>query len=185
MEEDKVEEKWRLFFALWPDERAQERAALEAQSVGGRRVQPQNLHVTLLFLGGVDAERVTEIEAQMAAVETDSFDICLSRREVTRRGIAWLAVREIPAPLRELYRQVVAGCEALGIELEQRPFRPHLTLARRARPHRPVMIEPIEWRVRRFSLVRSQSDPSGVQYHTLREWPLREAVGDSLAAVRS
>lgn len=167
------EEADRVFLALWPDEQARAQAAAQRIQVRGRHVPEDNLHVTLLFIGMLTAERRTTLEAALAQVEGESFEITLDRREVTRRGIAWLGMTEVPPELRRLHAAVSATCEALGIELERRPLRPHMTLARRARPQRPVIIEPISWAVHEFALVRSLRGEEGVRYQNVGRWPLR------------
>lgn len=62
----------RVFFALWPDEPLRSsfmHATHElARAAGGRLVAPRNLHVTLLFLGPVAEDRLTELTALAAEV---------------------------------------------------------------------------------------------------------------------
>lgn len=162
----------RLFLALWPAHEARTRAAAQQAHVRGRHVPVQNLHVTLLFLGELPTARQSQLAGAFDDVRTGAFDIVLDRREVTRRGIAWLGMTSVPNKMRALHDEVSSVCESLGIELEQRPLRPHMTLARRARPQRPAIIEPIEWRVDAFTLVRSVRGEDGVYYESLREWAL-------------
>jgi RNA 2',3'-cyclic 3'-phosphodiesterase len=165
-------ECWRLFLALWPPGAVRERLLAERDAVDGRRVAAQNLHITLLFLGAVDASRVPALRAALAQVRGTAFQVVLDRREVSRQRVAWLGMSEVSAPLQSLHQQVSTACAALGFALERRGFRPHLTLARQVgrRPTQPI--EPIGWRCDRFALVRSVPEAAGPRYSTLAQWLL-------------
>lgn len=163
----------RLFLALWPEPEARAGAVAQQAHVRGRHVPERNLHVTLLFVGELPTARRPDLIEAFGAVRGHAFDIALDRREVTRRGIAWLGMTRVPAKLRQLHAAVSAVCEALDIDLEQRPLRPHMTLARRARPQRPAIVEPIVWRVEEFTLVRSVRGEDGIRYESLHRWLLK------------
>jgi 2'-5' RNA ligase len=65
----------RLFFALWPSDAVRARLAQEAQSHAGlgRAIPVRNLHITLVFLGGVQEERVVEVLQAAALSEGVRF----------------------------------------------------------------------------------------------------------------
>ncbi len=167
----------RLFFALWPDPAV--RAALAALSARvrlrqGRWVRPENLHVTLVFLGAVDARRRACVEAAADAVRAGAVSIALDRTGWWRRPqVLWAGSSATPEPLRELVRQLQAGCEACGFPREARAFQVHATLARKVFTEPPAFaFEPIPWRVADFALVESALTPTGSEYKVLRTWPL-------------
>ncbi len=170
--DEAADDKLRLFFAIWPDAAARAHAAVHAQAVSGRCVVPENMHITLLFLGDVEVQRLPALEQAVAAAGLPACSTRLDRLEITRRGIAWLSMTRVPASLVLLYRGLVDACAGIGFEPETRPFRPHLTLARRARPRRPQPIQPFGWRVDELSLVQSQQNADGPCYRILRQWPL-------------
>jgi 2'-5' RNA ligase len=58
-----------------------------------------------------------------------------------------------------------------GFRADDRVYRPHVTLARRARPVE-ADIEPIRWRVEELALVESFPDGRNVHYEVLERWPL-------------
>ena len=61
----------------------------------------------------------------------------------------------------------------LGIEREERPWRPHFTLVRRVRRPPPKLTIPaVRWSCDRLALVESVSGPDGLHYTPLAEWPL-------------
>ena len=55
--------------------------------------------------------------------------------------------------------------------MEERIYRPHITLARRARPIEAA-VEPIHWHVEDLALVESFPDGRNVHYEVLERWPL-------------
>lgn len=103
-------------------------------------VAPDNLHLTIKFLGEIDACRVETISAALdqIAARIEPFEIMLRGVGVfPPRGLAhvlWAGVQPIVAgahdPLKALHRASEDGLADLGIAREDRPFSPHLTLAR-------------------------------------------------------
>jgi 2'-5' RNA ligase len=161
----------RLFVAAVPPAAVLDRvAALPRPEVEGLRWTTRDQwHVTLRFLG-----RVTDVDAVSAAVEAVTISRCEARigPEVGRFG---RRVLHVPvAGLDDLAAAVVAGTAAVGEPPEDRPFAPHLTLARsRARRGidlRALTGEPIEaaWPVEDICLVESRLHPDGARYETLR-----------------
>lgn len=173
-------ERRRLFFALWPEEPVRERLdGLRSGLVGGgigRPVARDKLHLTLCFLGGVDAETHACLDQAAAEVAVPPFTLTFDQLGYwPRPQVLWLGASETPPELSELVgqlRQVQAGC---GSKPEGRPFRAHLTLARkvRRRPRLPE-VEPFQWPVDRFALVASETLPSGARYEVVGQWPLRK-----------
>ena len=169
----------RLFFALWPDPAV--RAALAGVTAGlklprGRLTPPQNLHVTLVFLGGADTARRACVEAAADAIQAKGFAVTLDRTGWWRRPqVFWAGSSVTPPPLLDLVRALQAGCEACGFPRENRPFEVHATLARKVPAEPPALdLEPIPWPVDHFVLVESALTPAGSEYRVLRTWPLRE-----------
>lgn len=174
-------EKARLFLALWPQAGLQEQLAKATRKLvrasGGRGVTPHNLHITLIFLGTIDSALRLCVESVAARVRVPAFTLSLRRVGYwPRPRILWLAPEETPQPLTNLVTQLREGMTRCGIQADQRPFTPHLTLARKAqRAARTSLEAPLEWSVDRFCLVRSHTYPDGVEYGVAVEWGLREA----------
>ncbi len=134
----------RLFIAAdLPDEARQAVASEQkriASTLGGSAgtlawVKPDHTHLTLVFLGDVEEPRVPAVvEAVGRHVEAPSFDITLEGMGVfPARGaprVLWIGVGDGASRLSELQRELARRIATLGIELEHRPFHPHLTLAR-------------------------------------------------------
>lgn len=168
----------RLFFALWPQ--AEVRAALEAASrrmgkvCGGRPTRPENLHLTLVFLGKVEPARMQAVHAAAKDVAVPAFQLTL--RELgywPRQRIAWIAPVDPPRALFDLVRALNTGLAARGFLLDERPYLPHLTLLRQARCRgQAPKGEDIVWPISAFVLVCSTLRHEGVSYEQLAAWPL-------------
>ncbi|MDE2452704.1 MAG: RNA 2',3'-cyclic phosphodiesterase [Burkholderiales bacterium] len=149
----------RLFLALWPDPATVE-AILAWRSQwlwppGCAAVDPGRLHLTLHFIGSVPAARVAEV-AQGLAAPCPRFEIEFGSAQVWPRGIALLSPLAVPAELDALHTALGHRLAALGLALEDRPYRPHVTLARKAAAARPPAADAaLGWAVRGYSLVRS------------------------------
>ena len=104
----------RLFFALWPDDALRQKLhALGEEILGncsmrcstsaipgvvgnyrGRRIPPENLHLTLAFLGSVDAERQACLERMALAIRSPAFTLTLDQAGFwPRKGLLWAGGR--------------------------------------------------------------------------------------------
>jgi 2'-5' RNA ligase len=166
----------RCFFALWPDTatRAQIAAAAALLPHDGRPVQAGNLHITLAFLGTLGAECLSALQqdaAELAGVA------CLLKLDQAgwwqRPRVLWLGPEACPQVLTVLAARLVALAEQHAIELDKRPYQPHLTVARKVSVYRgPERITPIYWDIRDFCLVQSNTRKQGVEYEVISRWPL-------------
>jgi 2'-5' RNA ligase len=177
-ETPRAERSHRLFFAVWPSDglrtvlepRIQ---ALQPDGVG-RPQRPDQWHVTLEFLGSVPASRVAAAREAAAQVRAAPCEIRFDAVEYWRRPeVLCLLARTLPPPLADLVQQLRSALGARGFQPESRPFRAHLTLARKVmHPATPVQFAPLQWPVTDFALVESITDRSGSIYTPLAAWPL-------------
>lgn len=169
----------RLFFALWPDPDTQQAWARAVAPLlaplGGRRIPAANLHLTLAFLGEVRGDRMNELLRLGDDLDRESFLLRLDRIEYWKKpGLACLRPDAVPPALARLAGQLHTGLAMAGFAVEQRHFKPHVTLARdvpigtASLPVWPVL----EWRAPAVALLRSRLSPEGSEYALLREWPL-------------
>ncbi len=176
--------KLRLFFALWPA--APVRAALAAAAMPlrraceGRPVEPRNYHLTLAFLGGVDAAQLADIRTAAGTVRAPGFQLAMDcHGHWPKPRVAWLGSRRPPPAAGVLAARVWRALEPLGFAAEQRPFRPHLTVLRNCRRcDWPGPVTAVDWQVRDFVLVSSVTLPSGPRYEVLARWPLERGEGN-------
>ena len=146
-------------------------------------VAPENLHMTLLFLGNLtQAQCDALIQATTAARQCEPlapFSVTLCRSGLFPNArVAWLGPETTPAPLTRLEQQLRELVSKLDLTVEPRPYRPHLTLLRKASlpPHRDVASafapppQPLTLPVNDFSLYESRSTRDGVRYLPLASW---------------
>jgi 2'-5' RNA ligase len=107
---------------------------------GARWTLPESWHVTLLFLGATDEDRIGWIQDRLAEVTrtTPALRTSLTRLggfpSSARAKIVWAGLDDSNGPMARLAASVAA---ALETRLEHEPFSPHVTLAR---AHRPVRL---------------------------------------------
>ncbi len=83
----------------------------------------------------------------------------------------WAGVREPPPALDALVADLRAALVEAGIAFDPKPFVTHITLVRNARPDFELpVLEPIDWPVRGFVLVRSVTGREGSAYEVIRRW---------------
>lgn len=125
----------RLFVALEIPETVRENLAAirkNFSSVGLqlRWVPPENLHVTLKFIGRVPGEKLQPIIEALRSVRADKpVQVEFSGLGGLPAGVYWAAI-ESSVALKTLAAQIDQSLRPLGIVGENRPFHPHVTLAR-------------------------------------------------------
>ena len=101
-----------------------------------RLVRPEGVHLTLKFLGDIDASQVPTVVEAMSSVAARqaSFDLTLGLPGVfpntNRARVLWLGVEGDLRPLRLLQARAEGALTAAGFPLEKQPFNPHLTIGR-------------------------------------------------------
>jgi 2'-5' RNA ligase len=170
----------RVFFAIWPDEPARARLAALGSRVahegGGRAVPAANLHLTLVFLGDVPEDRVGIAKRVAAGIRGAAFRLALDRLGAFRRaGVGWAGPSCPPGALGDLQSCLERALRSAGFVPEDRPFVPHLTLARKlARPVMETAVDPVAWDVERFALVASARGKGA--YVRLADWELGKGI---------
>jgi 2'-5' RNA ligase len=171
----------RLFFALWPGPDALTMASAAVHRLvtpgTGRTQRSDQLHLTLEFLGDVPERRLVSVldAGEAVAGSATPFEIVLDRLEHWRRPqVLCLTASVVPEPLVALVRSLRTALSARGFDPEDRPFRPHLTLARKVRLAPPAeAVEPLRWAANEYSLVESVTSREGPHYERLSIWPMR------------
>lgn len=141
--------------------------------VDGKPVAPENLHLTLAFLGSQPRGQVGALEALAASLKPTAFTLHLDRLARWKNGLLHLAPSRVPSELVDLERSLREQLLGAGFSLESRPFKPHLTLARHC-PRLPTANTPtFDWPATEFALYASENTARGTRYHALGQWPLR------------
>ena len=164
----------RLFFALWPDDQTRQKLARLNKSIeakGFRPVQPQNVHVTLVFLGNVDADSELLIKQSVTGVSAKPFVLTFDQLSYwSRPKILCLSCSQSVDEVEMLVSALNMQVTSCGLQTDTRPYKPHITLARHARYLPDINFEPIVWRAESFCLVESCSEPDGVYYKVKQQW---------------
>jgi len=125
----------RLFLALWPDEATRTALAGFASAchwtAAAPPTPPANLHLTIHFIGNVPAESVGAL-ADALQVQPMAVELKLGNLEVWPNGIAALVPETMPDALVQLHGDLAGALRGEGLEVESRPYRPHVTLGRKA-----------------------------------------------------
>jgi len=171
----------RTFFALVREEAVRLQFLTLAREVArrsrGRAISGEHVHLTLAFLGDVFVERVSDLRrigdhlpARSAVLDFDTLGAWRAS------GVAWVAPSVMPPVLLELHASLHGALLEASFAMESRPFRPHVTLARRCvQPHPRSHCPVVRWPVKRLCLIGSELRPDGPRHTTLAEWPLLAA----------
>jgi 2'-5' RNA ligase len=147
------------------------------------------LHLTVKFLGEQPVERLDEMQAMLASVAGRHRELVMQIGGIgafpnfRRARVVWMGVAQDPR-LELLHHDVELACGSIGFDVEGRPFRPHLTLARVKQPlaeERARLLarqaKRIDYRtdfiVRSLDLMRSDLSADGPAYTTLVSAALR------------
>lgn len=168
----------RTFFALVPEESVRLQLLALARDVArrsrGRAISGEHVHLTLAFLGDVPVERVPELRAIGDRLPANGTALDFDTLGAWRAsGVAWVAPSVLPPALLELHGALHAALAEAGFPMESRPFRPHVTLARRCvQPHPRSHCPAVHWPVRRLCLIGSELRAEGPRHSTLAEWAI-------------
>jgi 2'-5' RNA ligase len=182
----------RLFLAVELDEAVRRAAADTARTLaaaldrqGIRRgigwVAPENLHLTLHFLGEVDEPTARAVADRVSApLSTAPFDLALAGLGTFPPAgpprVIWLGVAEGAGDLAAVHGEVGRRLEGLGVPLERRPFSAHLTLGRIKAPLGPRLndvlagvsfVREARCRVDHVTLFESRLSPRGATYSVI------------------
>ena len=168
----------RLFFALLPDEgvRTQLRQLQkDLNRADGRPVPAKNLHLTLLFLGNIAADKINAVCDIAEGIAGNQFDLTLDTFGSFRQNnarVLWLGLSELPSELNALHQSLRQQSKSIGLPVRKETYRPHVTLARKADPRYRLPERPdrnIPWTVGRCALIASKLLPAGSRYKVLVE----------------
>jgi 2'-5' RNA ligase len=154
-------------------------------------VEPENVHITLKFLGGISPESVERLGAVLHETLAGyrAFDMALAKTGCFPSGrrprVVWMGFEQGVDGLKDIAAAVESACAGLGFEREERPFRAHLTIGRVRRESgklrelaegvAAVTFKPLKLRVDRVNLVRSRLSPKGPTYTVMESVALADS----------
>ena len=153
-------ERLRLFYALWPDKATRDALAMLQWSLQGRMVHPENLHITLAFLGDQPVYLLPILHAILERLDFPRMELTLDRLGYFAKSrIAWAGMNGVPPELTELQTALSKELKSHKIRHDERAeFTPHITLARKATGPELAAFTPINWQADHVALVHSPMD---------------------------
>jgi RNA 2',3'-cyclic 3'-phosphodiesterase len=153
-------------------------------------VAPENIHLSLAFLGDIPPNDVQRVAVLLSGIAAEVFPFVFDCAGLGVFGnprsprVVWAGVRE-STPLRQIQGLLVRGLGDVGIEVDAREFRPHLTLGRVRSPRgagqlcrvmeRHALEEFGDTRADSLHLMRSVLTPAGAHYTLLHAAPMAVA----------
>lgn len=187
----------RLFCAIPLSPEVRDRAAEHITRLRDRFPQvraswerTEKLHITLKFFGNVESARTNSLAAAItrAASTINPFNLRIEGAGAFpthgNPRVLWLGVHDESGTLTSLHQTLEDEYAPLGFKRDDRPFHPHITLARLRQPantrqfaaqHQETGFPPLELNVNEIILMKSDLGPSGSRYtplsrHSLSVW---------------
>lgn len=170
----------RLFFALLPDAAAKtEIVAIQQRLLANHmRLYPaDNLHQTLVFLGEFAESQLMELITACQSIDLPPISMQFEALCFwPQPKVLCLLAHTSPPALMALVNELQLIARQFKVSLDQRPYRPHITLARKANTAVELTFSPISFTAGEFVLMQSLSSDNGQVYQPLYRWPLNPAA---------
>lgn len=158
-------------------------AALEATGANIKNVEPENIHLTMKFLGEISQQKVDEVTRVVQVISFDPFTFKVEEVGVfpnlRRPATVWAGITEGVSEVAAVFEELDVRLSKLGFERERRRFHPHLTIGRvRTGKNRDLLVEELlrfkdqlfgDVNADRVVLKKSVLTPKGPVYTTLAE----------------
>ncbi|KPL90889.1 RNA 2',3'-cyclic phosphodiesterase [Herpetosiphon geysericola] len=193
-----MNEQWRCFIAL--DLPAGCHAQLLAIQADLRRLKlpirwskPENLHLTLQFLGNVAVDCLPSLQQSLSTILATQTAPILSCNtwgyfpNASQPSVVWAGFEQWPAQLLQLQQAIVACSSHIGIVAETRPWHPHITLgyvsAQLTKQQREALasqLQASQWPANpavysTCQLIRSNTQPQASSYQAIETWSIDHA----------
>jgi 2'-5' RNA ligase len=127
------------------------RDELRGKSRSGNFSLPENLHLTLAFIGECGHKQMAAAKAAMEAVRFEPFDVTVERVGKFRGDTWWAGCHAAPG-LLAVQRALSDGLREAGFAIENRRYEPHITLGRE------VITDVTPWRIQPFGETAGKID---------------------------
>lgn len=165
----------RLFFALLPPPDIQAElgrlAAWCERRCAGRAVGPENIHVTLLFLGELASGPAADVRRAADSLRVAPFELRLDRIEYWPGARLYCAVPAAAAAAAAALAAALRASVREAVAVRERSFEVHATLLRRPRRLHEVPMLPLAWTATEFHLMRSRREGGELRYLSVECWP--------------
>jgi 2'-5' RNA ligase len=158
---------------------------LKALRLKARWVRPQNIHLTLKFLGNIDSGEIEKIGRAMVDAAGDSAPFPLTIDgigffpDIKRPRVIWVGLDGAKPALFNLQRNLADRLAIAGFPKEERSFKAHLTLGRIRQAVNPNIVDQaiqgysdlgdLKFTVNRIILFKSDLKPTGAVYAHLKQ----------------
>ena len=189
--------KMRLFIAIPLPDTFQNIIAKIQKSIDKfgklKLVKPENVHLTLKFLGDVNENKIDKINKRLSFLKNiNTFTISVrglgTFPNVKRPRVIWMGTEKGFDEINELQKKIDSSLEDMGFKKENR-FHPHYTIARVKFIAEKEKIEKFlkentdlifgEYTVDKIMLMESKLSPKGPRYYTIEEFHLKAETGDN------
>jgi len=198
MPSTEVSSKWRLFVAIELPASVRrklidhiDRLRSSMPDIRASWSREENLHLTLKFLGDIPVTKVEALAqaARRATIKVEPFEIvvggCGAFPSKGQPRVLWIGIEDRSGRLALLNRALEDECANAGFPREERPFHPHLTLARLRKPHdsrhlaavhQEMGLEPEEVRASELAVIRSELLSGGSRHTVISRHSLPAAL---------
>ena len=155
-------------------------------------VEPDNIHLTLKFLGEIDDQKLDKITSILENIAKDKnyFHICISSLgafpRISSPRVIWVGIDTGEKETKEIVKALEGKIEKIGIPKEDRPFSSHITIGRTRSAlnlqklakgletlESDLKIKVAEFDVTKITLFKSTLTPKGPIYEVLKEASLK------------
>jgi len=172
--------KKRLFIAIDVPRKIKEKIlGFEPHFSEASWAKPENMHLTLVFLGNTDYNQIPDIITALDSVKDDSFEVVFSVIDgfpnLRRPHTLWIGIQENPA-LFYLREKIIKGLSELNLNIDEKKFIPHLTIAR-FKKRRPIELRMEDnfgkFKAKEFILFDSVLSKEGPKHQIIKKFQLR------------
>jgi RNA 2',3'-cyclic 3'-phosphodiesterase len=156
---------------------------VESTGADVKCVEPENIHITLKFLGEVSDEKIIQVSEVLRRIAFKPFTLRFQGVGVfpnlSRPNVVWVGVTGEVIKILGIYSELEINLKRLGFEPEQKPFQPHATMCRvKSGKNKAKLAEAVtsmknkifgELKVEHIKLKKSTLTNSGPIYSTLAE----------------
>ncbi len=159
-------------------------------NIHARWVPPENIHLTLKFLGDIESSSITQIRKNLNSIikNLKKFEVLLSEPGVfpnySRPRVFWVGLEDPEDQLQQLNQSIEKTLEEIGFPKEKKQFSPHLTLARiKSSKNVDRFLEEVKtfkltplktFEISKINLYRSKLTRQGPVYTVLEKFCLEE-----------
>jgi RNA 2',3'-cyclic 3'-phosphodiesterase len=169
----------RVFFAIKPDDAALKRLAHLTKQLkstcNGKYIKKANIHLTLVFLGEIAIDQLNLIRSAMNRITAPAFNFSVDKIGYWKPNkIIFARPNKCVPELLALVTNIQSMLSAIGFAYDSRTYKPHITLARKAKPIQVItaLAPPISWLVTEWFLIQSKQTDLGMNYIPLDRWQL-------------